>query len=192
MHFKYFQGPDEDMAHLEGAHTCSLCGAPGPCFSLDSAFSRELMDAGEGKVGCATCLVAQRFEFWHDTEIGMLSESGLEHVYKHNKEPPADFRIEALLELRYTPQIATWQQEIWLTHCRDFMIYLGTWSPADFSANAADGDGRRLFLEMTDEYPELWDEARLDGESTPATWHATYYAFRCGHCRVLRGNWDCD
>lgn len=181
------------MSHFEEIKACSLCGARGPCFSLEYAWSSELPELERaGKAGCATCLQAGRFEFWHDTEIGMLSETGLQHVYKHNQEPPPDFSTLALVELRRTPQIVTWQQELWLTHCRDFMIYQGTWEPADFIANAGDGDGRRLFLQMTDEYPELWDEATLEGEQHPASWHATYYVFRCGHCGVLRGNWDCD
>jgi len=44
----------------------------------------------------------------------------------------------------------TWQQELWLTHCNDFMIYKGTWEPKDFIANRKSGNGKALFLEMTD------------------------------------------
>lgn len=59
---------------------------------------------------------------------------------------------------------------------------------ADFVASSTDGDGRKLFLRMTDEYPELWDDSITQGESQPGAWHATYYAYRCAHCGTLRGN----
>src|SRR5262245_4264277 len=102
MRFRYFEGPETEMAGFAGVQTCSLCAAAGPSFELDCAI-------GDRRgVGCADCLRAGRFEFWHDTDIGMLDEHGLTHVYKHNLEPPSDFRQEALSELRRTPQIATW------------------------------------------------------------------------------------
>jgi len=87
----------------------------------------------------------------------------------------------------------TWQQELWLVHCNDFMTYLGTWEPADFYANAEAGDGRSLFFEMTEpEYQHLWDASIREGENRLESWQAEYYAFRCNHCGKLRGNWDCD
>ena len=72
------------------------------------------------------------------------------------------------------------------------MVYIGTWEPSDFYANAPDGDGRSLFHAMTEEYNHLWDSSLREGEDRPASWHATYYVFRCLHCGKLRGNWDCD
>ena len=124
--------------------------------------------------------------------IGVLDENGLRHVYKHNKHPPLGFPKASLAELRCTPRIVTWQQELWLTHCNDYMVYVGTWEPKDFYANASDGDGRSLFLRMTDVYNHLWDSSLPKGEERLVSWHATYYAFRCLHCGMLRGNWDCD
>jgi uncharacterized protein CbrC (UPF0167 family) len=150
-------------------------------------------EAKESGVGCFECLRRGRFGFWHDTDIGLLDENGLTHVYNHNQPPPPDFPASALVELRRTPQIVTWQQELWLTHCNDFMAYMGTWEPKDFYENAPAGDGRALFLEMTDEdYRHLWDESLLPGAKRLESWHATFYTFRCLHCGKLRGNWDCD
>jgi uncharacterized protein CbrC (UPF0167 family) len=123
----------------------------------------------------------------------MLDENGLTHVYNHNQPPPPDFPASALVELGRTPQIITWQQELWLTHCKDFMAYIGTWEPKDFYANAPGGDGRGLFHEMTDkDYRHLWDESLPPGAARLERWHAVFYAFRCLHCGKLRGNWDCD
>ena len=73
------------------------------------------------------------------------------------------------------------------------MIYKGTWEPGDFYRNSKNGNGRDLFLEMTDQdLNHLWDESLEDGEIELKSWYATYYAFECRHCGKLRGNWDCD
>jgi uncharacterized protein CbrC (UPF0167 family) len=193
MDFKYFQGPADEMSGLtKEEKTCAFCKAIDRCFRLTSATCSALTGAEkEQAFGCASCLKKGRFEFWHDTEIGLLDENGLKHVYKHNKRPPPDFPRLSLIELRKTPRIVTWQQELWLTHCDDFMVYVGTWDPSDFCDNAPDGDGRSLFMEMTDEYNHLWDSSIREGEERPTSWHATYYVFRCLHCGKLRGNWDC-
>lgn len=172
---------------------CSLCGAIGKCFDLSFSICSELTDSQkESAVGCESCLSEGRFEFWHDTEIGVLDETGLHHVYKHNKEPPVTFQMNSLSELRRTPQFITWQQELWLTHCDDFMAYVGTWKPKDFYEQSATGDGRALFMEMTEEYNHLWDSSMPEEASRLDDWHATYYVFKCLHCGKLRGNWDCD
>ena len=194
MVFRYFSGPQKDMAAIAGdGIECSLCGSIGPCFYLEHAFCPELSDGQKtSAVGCHSCLRARRFEFWHDTEIGLLGENGLTHFYNHNQPPPPNFPAAALSELRLTPRFTTWQQGIWLVHCNDFMNFLGTWEPQDFYANDPAGDGRALFCEMTDMAGRhLWDEALPQGAQRLEAWYAAYYAFRCLHCGKLRGNWDC-
>jgi len=182
------------MAALAPQARCTLCGSSGPCFALRYAICARLSKTEkESGMGCLRCLQAGAFEFWHDTEIGVLDEHGLTHVYNHNKVPPTTFRHSALAELRRTPQIVTIQQELWLTHCDDFMAYIGTWAPKDFYAHSPTGDGRALFHEMTDEkLSHLWDSSRRTGQTFLTEWIATYYAFRCIHCGKLRGTWDCD
>jgi uncharacterized protein CbrC (UPF0167 family) len=196
MEFRYFKGPPQDMSQLlDGAHTCSICGSKGnACFSLDYTITDIFPDdVKDGKIGCLKCLREGKFEFWHDTEFGMLDEKGFTKVYNHNMDNPPDIEDEKKTELKRTPQIVTWQQELWLTHCNDFMIYRGTWEPADFYRNSKNGDGRELFLEMTNhDLNHLWDESLEEGEIRLKSWYATYYAFECGHCGKLRGNWDCD
>jgi uncharacterized protein CbrC (UPF0167 family) len=192
--FTYFRAPGQHMAGLgENDVVCTFCDAVGPCFALAGAHCPSLTRDEKGAAfGCFACLKSGRFEFSHDTEIGMLTERGLKKFYSHNARPPADFPHAALRELRRTPQIVMWQQEVWPSHCNDFMAYIGTWEPRDFASNAADGDGRALFLEMTDPARSpLWDRSLRPGEQEPAAWYATYYAFRCLHCQKLRGYWDC-
>ena len=194
MDFKYFEAPSEHMSGLcREDKTCTFCGSITRCFELQHATCATLTESHkEQAFGCASCLKKGRFEFWHDTEIGVLDENGLKHIYDHNKRPPQDFMHASLVELRKTPQVVTWQQEVWLTHCNDFMAYIGTWEPRDFTANAPDGDGKALFMSMTDDDSKhLWNASVKDGDDRPSSWYATYCVFRCLHCGSLRGNWDC-
>jgi uncharacterized protein CbrC (UPF0167 family) len=195
MQFKYFKGPEEDMSDLlEGTHICSICGSEDRCFDLEYSITNEFQeDAKEGKAGCLNCLQNGRFEFWHDTEFGVLDENGLKKIYKHNIDNPPPIDPNILIDLRRTPQILTWQQEFWLTHCDDFMVYIGIWEPKDFYTNSKDGDGKRLFMEMTDdEYNNLWDDSLEEGQTRLDEWYPSFYVFECRHCGKLRGNWDCD
>ncbi len=194
MTFKYFQGPLDDMSDvILDKSVCSICGKTDFCFDLSYAITAKFDEKEkEGKIGCRNCLSEGRFEFWHDTEWGLLDEDGLKKVYLHNQQNPPAVGVEILTELRRTPRIATCQNEIWLTHCADFMIYKGTWEPSDFYANSKEGDGKKLFLEMTDtEGNHLWSESLPEGETKLEEWYATYYVFECRHCGKLRGNWDC-
>ena len=194
--FKYFEGPEKDMGDLcQEPCECTLCGRKDICFELDFADCPELDEKEkEGKFGCVKCLREGRFEFHHDTDIGFLDERGLTKVYKHNADPPPDFPTEALTELRRTPDVIRWQYEPWLSHCKDFMAYQGTWVPGDFYKNGPGGDGRALFMEMTDDLDlnHLWDDSLSEGETQLKEWHAAYYVYKCLHCGKLRGNWDCD
>lgn len=196
MKFEYFDGPIDEMSDLlEGSHICSLCGQESEmCFEIDYAITDKFSeDEKEGKIGCIDCLRKGEFEFRHDTEFGMLDENGLTKVYNHNMDNPPPIENDKLIELRRTPQIVTWQQELWLTHCNDFMTYKGTWEPSDFNKNSNSGNGKKLFLEMTDsELNHLWDDSLEKGETELEEWYATYYVFECKHCGKLRGNWDCD
>ena len=195
MQFKYFAGPIADMTGFAGeTKPCSLCGQPGPCFELADAICPELpQEAREGRIGCYDCLRAGRFEFEHGTDKGMLAEDGL--ISEQTGEPylPDGFSEAALVELRRTPRIATNQDETWLTHCHDFMAYQEVWSPSDFYKHAPDGDGRALFLAMTNpDQQNLWDDCWFDKSEPLGNWYGTYYVFKCLHCGELRGNWDID
>jgi hypothetical protein len=72
------------------------------------------------------------------------------------------------------------------------MVYEGVWEPGDFCEHAPGGDGRALFVEMTDpERQGLWEQGADETEAR-AMWYGTYYVFKCLHCGKLRGNWDVD
>lgn len=195
MTFKYFKGPFDQMAELFlEKYDCAICGKNDYCFDLEYATTSFFgQDDKEGKPGCYNCLREGRFEFWHDTEYGMLDENGLQKVYNSHMDNPPLISTDRLTELRRTPQIASIQQELWLTHCDDFMIFKGIWKPEDFYINSKDGDGRALFMEMTNEdINHLWDDYLPENTTILSEWFAFYYAFECSHCGQMRGNWDCD
>ena len=196
MDFIYFKGPIEDMAELlTDRNTCSICNKEHDyCFDLEFTITEKFSsEEREGKIGCYDCLKKGEFEFSHDTEFGMLDENGLTKVYNHNIDNPPKIDDETLTELRRTPLIVTYQQGVWLTHCNDFMIYKGTWEPLDFYQNSASGEGKDLFMEMTDkDINFLWDESLQEGQTLLEEWYPTYYVFECRHCKKLRGYWDCD
>lgn len=173
---------------------CSICKKTDHCFELDYTITDVFNDDDkEGKLGCYACLREGRFEFWHDTEFGLLDENGLDNIYKRDIAVPASLAIEKLIELKRTPQFITLQQGLWLTHCDDFMVYKGTWEPKDFYSNSKDGDGKALFMSMTDEdMNHLWDDSLPENKNILEEWYSTYYVFECSHCGKLRGNWDCD
>lgn len=179
-----------------GSVLCRFCGLPGEGFELGNA-SVDGHRAGEfeGAHGCVACLAAGRFEFEHNTDIGTLSANGLAREYRNHCVEPATFHQHAHRELRRTPDVLRWQYEPWLTHCDDYMAYIGEWRPSDFARHAVGGDARALFLEMTREAAlrNAWDDSCRNGEKVPPEdWRLTYYAYRCLHCGVLAGNWDCD
>ncbi len=147
MEFRYFRGPEDDMGLLPYIRTCSLCGQPGQCFSLDNVTSRELSEEErQGKVGCYDCLRRDRFGFAHDTEVGIITEDGLLAFDEPEDEPRRVFVVagdgtvadnmplvnppqprvsdEAVAELRRTPSFSSWQDISWPVHCDDFMAYL--------------------------------------------------------------------
>jgi uncharacterized protein CbrC (UPF0167 family) len=180
MEFKYFKGPTEDMdSFIEQKMVCSICGNENDCFELEYSITEEFKDDDkEGKAGCIDCLKMGLFRFWHDTEFGVLDENGLTKVYKHNAANPPLIAESVLEEMRRTPRIQMWQQERWLTHCNDFMIYKGTWTPKDFYANSKDGNGRQLFIDMTDtDENHLWDDSLSEGETELEEWYPMYFLF---------------
>ena len=146
--FRYFRGPESDMALLPYIRTCSLCGQLGRCFSLDGVISRELTEEErKGKVGCLDCLKLDRFGFDHTTEVGYITNDGLETYGEPSKKPGQVFVVandgeattasmpylyppqphvseEAVAELRRTPSFSTWQEVAWPVHHNDFMAYL--------------------------------------------------------------------
>lgn len=196
---------------LPGILTCSLCGQPSRCFSLERrVISRELTEKErQGKIGCTDCLKRDRFGFGHVTEAGYIDEDGLmtydieeeqERVFVVADDgrttidggpfvplPQEDVSDEAVAELRQTPSFSTWQDFSWPVHHNDFMAYLGIWGPASFEPATGANSGRSLYLEMVDTaYHSLWPEndAPIFGENI--------IAFQCLHCAAKIGIPDFD
>src|SRR5881392_3473633 len=160
--FTYFQGPSSDMVGwIQEPATCSICGKKGQCLELGYARCSRFSDKErDDKRGCLECLTKGKFEYAHYTEYGVLESTGFRIATGYHKAAPRTFPKEAKLALRRTPGINCWQEENWLAHCNDFMVFIGTWEPGDFYKNSKDNDGRSLFLSMTDpDDQHLWDES---------------------------------
>jgi hypothetical protein len=89
------------------------------------------------------------------------------------------------------------------------MVYLGYWQPNDFRRHASDGDGRKLYVDMTTLLPGnrcslSSEETKRLEEDRDLIWSSVeergddewggmlYYAYKCRHCGKLRGYYDCD
>ena len=195
--FLYFEGTVSEMADVaSGEPACSLCGRPGLCFALEFTECPEMDEAErEEAVGCVACLKAGRY-YWpyRELDVGSLTPTGLVLHRRAGgasaEEPPA-IPASAQEEMRRTPNLAWWQESLWLTHCSDFMVYLGRWLPQDFHDRSPSGDGRDLFGQMTADDDHCWWDRRVRaGERGLEGWYCTYHAFRCRHCRCLRGYCD--
>ena len=183
---------------------CDLCGDTGACFSLD----RSMNPPPGASSGCFGCLKAGRFGFFHVTEVGYLDRDGLTN---YDDEPPEPRRLlvvgpdgdaelrpgaaipapqpvvpppSAVEELRRTPDFPTWNEVPWLVHCSDFMVYMGTWQPAQIRAAAAT---RSIPAE------ELLEAMAGTGATMPTdplegSWALTFHVFQCLACHTLRGS----
>lgn len=148
---------------------------------------------------CYTCLRTGRAAITKDTMFGMISfdqvVEGLTHGVPKLKR--SDFDVvktdsgwdrvrlpkEMMLELVRTPTYATIQGECWQFCCRRPMVFIGTWSRADFAARAPDSNGQNFFKEVVqDVVPGLWEDQLHDETGV--------YVFRCPTCGRLTGHWD--
>lgn len=148
---------------------------------------------------CYQCLRAGKAAITKDTEFGMISfdqvVEGLTHGVPGLKQN--EFEIvetdsgwnrvrlpqQMMLELVRTPTYATIQGERWQFCCQRPMIFVGSWSRADFTARAPHGGGQKFFNAVVqDVVPGLWED-RLHDETG-------VYVFRCSTCRRLTAHWD--
>jgi len=208
VHIRYFEAPESEMLGLlAGQHRCDICGQVARCFDLQRALTPEKL--APAALGCIACLQEGRFGFFHSTDVGDLTEDGLTwyghppmtrprvfvgssdgltvHAAEVRPVPMPALPASAIEELRRTPDFPTWNEVSWPVHCDDFMVFLGSWQPADVAAKAqAVGmDARDLFANMVErEERVLWQE---EGE-----WGMNFVVFRCTKCPQHRGIPDFD
>jgi uncharacterized protein CbrC (UPF0167 family) len=180
MKFRYFEGPESEMhGLLETPQECPFCGREDRCFEIEDG----------PQTGCVRCLREGRFGFFHVTEAGYVVDGKL--IHSIDEDPPETAALddgvppESVAELWRTPDFPTWNEVAWPVCCRDFMVFLGEWKPADFKQQGAPSP-RDLFLAMTDpDCHELWPTG-LD----PDDWLVTCFVFRCPVCGELAGKVD--
>ncbi len=171
------------------ATVCSRCSAAVPFLAVP-----------EGEVAaCYACLRQGRAALTKDTVLGMvsweqalegvthgipgLSRSDFEMVPKEDGWVGARLPTTTMFELLRTPTYASIQGDLWQFCCRAPMIFVGSWTREDFTRNAKDQDGRRLFDEIVQErIPGLWEDELHD--------ETGIYVFRCADCRRQTAHWD--
>ncbi len=162
---------------------CRNCESPVPFPDYDAPI-----------VVCYECWRAGKAAFTMDTELGMVTwehaiqgvTHGMPNINNSDFEiippPPehleewtvARVSSEMLLDLVRTPSYVTWQGQHWFFHCKQPMVYIGPWEQADFDRHAPGGDGRALFLQITeDPFEDLWEAG---GEKSDLMY---IYVFRC-------------
>lgn len=149
---------------------------------------------------CYACLRSGKAAMTKDTELGMISfdqvREGLTNGIPGLQS--TEFEIvpseeagwnrarlprEVMLELLRTPTYRTIQGDRWRICCRAPMIFVGSWSRAEFTARAPDGDGQKYFTEIVqDVVPGLWEDQLHDVTRV--------YVFRCASCQRHRAHWD--
>jgi uncharacterized protein CbrC (UPF0167 family) len=195
--FKYFAAPVAEIFRYSDSDPCVQCGRVAPATLL-----KRSKESDPPEFCCLECVAAGRSAIEHETEIGFVDRGGLSSFdFSSLKfvsiELPRGFRKNAIAELMRTPDFVSHQGGTFLTHCNDFMKYLGRWEPEDFAGE--DGEpSRHVYLAAADDDPELWDATvsqRQRGEvylNSNWAYGAWCYAFECLHCGTLRCSWDCD
>ena len=192
MDFRYFDAAESEFGWYSEdliAPTpveCGCCGKIAHCLEgHDSATDASAL-------GCLGCLNARKFQIYHETELGRMMDGY--QFRKRTGNPfagelvetysdlPDGFQPSSFDELLQTPYFHYFQNEEWLVHCNDFMVCLGRWKPEDFRNHAEDGDSDALLKSMTDFDSQV--DLQLSDLSNPTY---CYVAFRCRHCRKLRG-----
>jgi len=139
---------------------------------------------------CIGCLKSIEIITSHDTVFGYVAID----LPKELKDESAikNVSTESYKEMQSTPRFLTLQGEHWMGHCKDFMDYIGTWEAPDFTNKSKDGNGKKLFKDMTHkEYQHLWDEFELAENESKYTWEdCLYHTFECRKCKVKKGYWE--
>lgn len=197
----YFRGPAEHLDGYVQARQCDLCDRFGDsaieipveffrrslvCFNsngqADSSLN-EVLKRGDLTI-CTDCLSQRRVAFRHSTELGAgITLRELSKLFPN-------ISSERLEDFRVTPEFRANQEPLWLTHCDDFMDYIGVWGREDFEGEAAKQSIKPHVLfnrtavrtEFDDERPS-WSKWNSGEE---------FYLFECRHCQQKHGYLQAD
>ena len=181
----YYNAPITDLNGFKYEQkTCELCKTEQNVFTINP----NLNPSPEWI--CIQCLNSIKIESPHCTEFGYVDINLPEFLKEEDAK--SHVKEEAYWEMMRTPRYLALQSENWLCHCDDFMDFIGTWEAPDFTKNSKDGNGKNLFISMTDESSQhLWDDFELMESEGKHTWQdCLYYAFKCRKCETMRGHWE--
>ncbi|MDI7227741.1 CbrC family protein [Leptospira santarosai] len=200
----------QDSRYPNGKPICKFCGKSEGCLTLDlTTYSIErakVVELAEGQdgnlysgnfntFGCIDCLRLGSFFYRHGTEAGELRENlFVKFDYDRQAYDPVDPQPSideiAKLELRKTPSFRTFQGDVWLVHCDDFMTYIGVWDFEDFKKNDPNGNVLNFFIQTAGKNAAYdWNVNSETG--LHELFHGEYanaccYAFHCTKCGIHR------
>ena len=168
--------------------------------------SYEAMEANrifkENEYGCLDCLKNGVYRFAHYTELGSIRKNGFnqhvpgnptlsEEIVFKTFPLPSGFSEGSIDQLSRTPPTPYWQEENWLIHCNDFMVFQGIWEPEDFEKNSNDGHGVTLFKEMVGDSWDTYIGTDVDNPYLSDLLEGWLMrSFKCKHCTKLRAFGD--
>lgn len=171
--FKYHPNPIATGSVVASPAECRCCGrARGYIYSA----SVYAVDSLRDQI-CPWCIAdgsaAQRFDAMFSDDDPLV-----------RAQVPADVVEEVT---RRTPGYVSWQQEHWLSCCRDACEFHGDATRAQLTA--ATGPAIDSILSETRMTPQEWLDflARYEPGGSPAIYH-----FVCRHCKHSKFGWDCD
>jgi uncharacterized protein CbrC (UPF0167 family) len=185
---------------------CFFCGSSNSPVAETESFQIIADNSDQVTHVCLSCLFEKKYAIEKHVEGGYLTGDGIlleSDKYEYEKKA-SDYaanlqKKEEILknlddskitELLHTPAFRAWQGDIWLVHCNDFMTFIGTWYHDDFVKNSPDGDAKKFFDTINDNYngDDFYDKQFGPNKSEYA--EASFYAFQCLHCREFRGYCD--
>ena len=195
---------DQTPFELNSQHNCFFCGTQeSPQIELDESYAIIHQHSERIESACLRCLLEKKYAFEQQVEGGLLNKDGIfleSEKYPYLKDSidysenllPKEKRLLAIKEsnikeLMHSPPFSTYHGAVWLTHCNDFMIYIGNWKHENFVAKSPNGNGKEYFDEILDNYngDDFYEKQFSPTKSEHA--QSLFYAFECSTCKIHRG-----
>ena len=205
VNFKYLNAQlDQTPFEHNSKRNCSFCGTQdSPQLELDASYTIITEHSEPIESACINCLIEKKYAFEHQVEGGFLTKEGI--LLESEKFPylkdssdysenllPKETRLVAIetsnvQDLMSTPPFSAYQGAVWLTHCNDFMTFIGNWEHNDFVAKSPDGNAQNYFDEILDNYngDDFYEKQFSPTKSEYA--QSIFYAFECSTCKIHRG-----
>ena len=206
MNLKYFKAPISETSFESNndIKPCSICNKNiSHRIELDDSIEIIHQTSKTLEIVCLDCLTERKYGFEHEVEGGYLTKQGVvlkskKYEYLKNStdyssvlQPKEQLLMtiekSKLDTLTHTPPFDAYQGAIWLTHCNDFMKFIGNWDHTNFIKHSPNNNPKEFFNDIVDNWngDDFYDEQFGPDKSEYA--ESVFYAFECLHCKKQRG-----